>query len=223
MAQKRLFVLTYALLSICALSASAAPRTFHAVPDRVNGSGVAFSIGYTAGVHQGTVASVIGEATMQPEATFQISSARFVVAVKDFATGNPKRDCHMREALGLDYAVSSFPTQHICGATNTLPSSGPNSIAFPNAIFTLDSIEDVAAIQGVQSFTANGSFELHGVKQAVKVPMVMTLAQDGSKQLNVSGEFTVKLADYGIVVMPVLFITVADNAQVKLNLTLQED
>ncbi len=223
MTRNHVTLLSTALLSLVALSAQAAPRTFSAVPGANRNSGVSFSLDYTGGVHQGTVAAVSGTAVMQPEASFQIASARFVVAIQDLSTANVKRDCHMREALGLDYSTSIFPTQHVCGATNTLPTTGPNAIAFPNAIFTLDSIENVAATEGVQSFTANGTFEIHGVKQSVKVPMVLTLAQNGSKQLTITGDFSIKLADYGITVMPFLFITVADTAQVKLNLTMQEN
>ena len=97
------------------------------------GSNLLFEIGYTAGVHKGSASQV--EGLVNFDANNQLTLANFTVPLSSLSTGNSTRDCHMREALGINYELSNFPKDHVCEAGDVLPSSGPNSVAYPTIEF----------------------------------------------------------------------------------------
>lgn len=71
----------------------------------LTGSGLKFSVGYSAGVHKGVASEIDGSAAI--DVHDQINSLNFKIPIRSMSTGNLPRDCHMREALGLD--AISYP------------------------------------------------------------------------------------------------------------------
>ncbi|MFT3713610.1 MAG: YceI family protein [Archangium sp.] len=88
---------------------------------------------------------------------------------------------------------------------------------FPRAILAIDSIEkpSAPALANGASVTGTvvGSFELHGVRRAVKVPV--TLKMDGEGKVRVSGKFEVPFADYSVQRPQRLFLKLGDTAIVS--------
>ncbi|MBC7384704.1 MAG: YceI family protein [Cryobacterium sp.] len=188
------------------ISSAAVAAPYHPVSIGES-SGVNFEIGYTAGTHEGH-AQISGTVDLNPE-TLEIFSASFSVPVKSMDSGNAKRDCHIRESLGINYIGSVYPQSHACNGKNQLPTDGPNSVAYPEMKFTF-----VTVTAGI----AKGSFEMHGVKKDIEIPLKLT--KDAEGRVMVKSDFDLKLNDYGVVVKPFLVITTADVATVHLNLLL---
>ncbi len=200
------------LISLTALLvAGAAPAaTYVPVSADAAKSGLAFAINYTAGVHEGVTKVAEGELEIDP-AKLEILSGEVGFPIAAIDSANTKRNCHILESLGVDYTHSVYPKDHICGSDNLLPASGPDSVAFPKITFQFRS----AAADGKVS----GIFSMHGVEKELTVPVTLT-AEAGGK-LHVVSTFTVHLPDYGVVVKKFLFVTVADDARVSVDLHLQ--
>ena len=87
---------------------------------------------------------------------------------------------------------------------------------FPRAVLTIDSIEKPSAPALTSGSpvtgTVVGSFELHGVRRAVKVPITLKLDAEG--HVRVSGKLEVPFADYNVQRPQRLFLKLGDVAQV---------
>ncbi len=87
---------------------------------------------------------------------------------------------------------------------------------FPKAFLIIDALEKPSAptLAKGASITAEvkGSFELHGVRRSLRVPVTMKL--DGEGMLRVTGRFPVPLADFAISRPQRLFLKLGDTAQV---------
>ena len=95
---------------------------------------------------------------------------------------------------------------------------------FPFALLTIDKIErpsatTIAAGQGAEG-EAVGTFELHGVRRAVRFPARVRLEADG--KLWVSGKFPVPFADYNIQRPQRLFFKLGDVADVSFEVAFTE-
>jgi hypothetical protein len=133
----------------------------------------------------------------------------------------------MREALGLDYSAGGrFPKEHVCDGDNRMPTSGPESIAFPDIrLQVLDArpLDDVALLGSGKPVRVeiDVRWTVHGVTRPAKE--LVRAVRDGTG-LHVRGRSTVVLADYGIVVKAtkVLFteIKVGDAVTVTYDLRL---
>src|SRR5262245_35509977 len=97
-------------------------------------TGISFRLPYTGGTHTGSARSASGTLTFDPSSLIRIN-AHIVVPIDDIHSGDSKRDCHMREALGLDYTRSQFPKSHVCDNANRIPTSGPDSVVYPTIEF----------------------------------------------------------------------------------------
>ena len=91
---------------------------------------------------------------------------------------------------------------------------------FPRAVLTIDSIvaPSGAALTAGGSVTGEvvGSFELHGVRRAVKVPLTVKMENDG--HVRVSGKFEVPFSDYNVQRPQRLFLKLGDVAQVTFDM-----
>lgn len=91
---------------------------------------------------------------------------------------------------------------------------------FPLAVLTIDSIEKASAPSVAAGSTVTGtvvgSFELHGVRRAVKVPVTLKLDAEGKARI--SGRFEVPLADYNVQRPQRLFLKLGDVAQVNFDM-----
>ncbi len=87
---------------------------------------------------------------------------------------------------------------------------------FPYAILSIDSITQAAPAALAVGLTANavgtGSFEVHGVRRAVSMPLKVKL--DSESRLVAMGSFSVPFADYNISRPKRLFLKLGDTADV---------
>ena len=88
---------------------------------------------------------------------------------------------------------------------------------FPFALLQVDKIERPSAAELTAGKSAEGeavgSFEVHGVRRAVR--FAVKLALDEAKRLTISGSFDVPFADYGIARPSRLFLKLGEVAQVS--------
>ena len=153
--------------------------------------------GFVRFVVEGPLDDVIGETrqssgvlTFSPEAWSKGTGA-IAVDLSSIRTGIDQRDKDMR----VEFLETS---------------------RFPRAVLTIDSIEkpSAPALANGASVTGTvvGSFELHGVRRAVKVPITMKADADG--HVKVSGKFEVPFSDFNVQRPQRLFLKLGDVAQV---------
>ena len=216
--------------------AIAADREFLPIPAADGGTGVSFSIGFTAGVHKGRVSKVDG--SLKVDDQDRLMSAHFSVPITAMSTGDATRDCHMREALGIDYSKSKFPADHACNSQNQLPDTGGDSVVFPFIEFDFQNFKlangEVLPTQlevgKTYELAVQGSWLVHGqshnfgpgaTPDSILVHVQKTDAT--SNVLRLTSKLEIILKDHGIVVKPFkLFgpfaITVSDRVKVNLDL-----
>lgn len=219
----RAWLLVSALLPIAAL---AEPRTYRVAPP-AEGSKAEAVVVYSLGSHAQAAQDVHGEVTLDP-ATLSGGSGSVVVPIAGIRGDGGTRDCHMREALGLDYTAGGrFPREHVCDGQDRLPPSGSESVAFPDIRLELlgaRPLDDLALLEAGKPVRVEVEvrWTLHGVSRQ-RQELVRVL-RDGAG-LRARGRSTIVLADHGVVVKPtrVLFaeITVGDAVTVTYDLRLQ--
>jgi polyisoprenoid-binding protein YceI len=96
---------------------------------------------------------------------------------------------------------------------------------FPFALMTVDKIErpsaeKLEAGKGVEG-EAVGSFEVHGIRRAIRVPVKLKLDDKG--RMTVNGAFDVPFADYGIQRPQRLFLKLGDTAEVSFEVAFLEN
>jgi hypothetical protein len=194
-----------------------------------NATGVTFQIAYSLGVHDGTVSEM--DSSVQLSDKNKILSGEFTVPLSAMATGNATRDCHMREALGIKYEGSAFPTDHVC-VGDQLPATGPNAMAFENLQFKFKNVKaaaselpEVLEVGKSYPILIQGQWTLHGVTVDVgtdeSIAVQVKLLDGATGELQLFGKFELSLAKFGVVVKPfkIAFVKigVADNAKVTIN------
>jgi len=227
--QQNLKVLSlFPALLLLGAAANADATTYQLTPHGPGNTGVKFSIGYTAGTHRGQASQALGNvvATTSP---LQIQTASISIPITAMSTDDTKRDCHMREAFGLDYSRSKYPNEHICDSDHRTPLSGPDAIVFPEIKLELESWTSAsdAVPSSALNLTPGTSLDIiarvkltmHGVtKEGVNIPLRLNYLDQGKGQIQVTGKFDVLLADFGVIVKKFLFIAVKDSATVNLDL-----
>jgi len=181
-------------------------------------SSIRYKLAYSLGFHSGKALWPKGRIEVE-EKPFRLVFSEISLPISAMSTGSEKRDCHMREALGLDYSKSAYPKEHVCDSENRMPSEGANAAIFTEIHFKGFPVEAKGLdpdFEGEQTFRISGSLEIHGVKNPVQVDM--KLSRHGPQTMNATGGFDVKLSDYGITVKPFLLIAVKDSAHVDLDL-----
>jgi polyisoprenoid-binding protein YceI/mono/diheme cytochrome c family protein len=199
---------------------------FALLPGPGGETGVNFDIGYFAGTHHGSAHALNAQLVMQLGENFSIKAGKFSVPVESMDTDNKTRNCHLREALTLDYTRSRFPNEHVCDSDDQLPASGNDSAAFPQIELEMT---DYAVAGGRKALVAGDALDLdlkakvqmHGVTKENVPIRVRVSYTDGPKGLvRITGNFTLLLSSYGATVKPVVgnFGTVNDEATVNLDL-----
>lgn len=189
----------------------AQPRTYRVAPPS-EGSKAEAVVVYSLGTHTVTAKDVHGEVTLDPT-TLASGSGTVVVPLAGLHGDGSTRDCHMREALGIDYAAGGrFPKEHVCDEQNGLPAHGAESVAFPDIRLELLGARplDDPGLPGQGKpvrVELDVRWTVHGVSKQQKE--LTRVVQEGNG-LHVRGRSTVVLADFGVVVKPtrVLFATV---------------
>lgn len=180
-----------------------------------------FSIGYTLGIHQGKVQKISGqfEITDKP---FRIKSGFAEVDISDLITDNPKINCHLQEALGIEYEKSEFPDDHVCDGENKIPPTGPNSITYPKIRFVIKRAElvsgncEAACVQKL-----SGTWTIHGQTKKTRGMLVKLEKVPEGYRVDFTQEF--RLTDYGVIVKSFLFVSVDEAAKVHMNVILEKE
>jgi hypothetical protein len=201
------------------------PRTYRVAPVP-DGSKAEAIVVYSLGSHTQTAQEIRGELTLDT-ATLSGGSGSVVVPIAGIHGDGSTRDCHMREALGLDYGAGGrFPKEHVCDDRNRLPASGAESVAFPDIrleILGARPLDDVGLLASGKPVRVelDVRWTVHGVAKQQKE---LTRVVQEANGLHARGRSTVVLADHGIVVKPtkVLFaeITVGNAVTVTYDLRL---
>ena len=182
-------------------------------PSLDSGSSIQYTLPYSMGIHEGKIKTITGIVSLDLE--HSIGSGELHVPIEALETGKEEQNCHLREAMGLNYQSSDFPKEHVCDKNHQLPSSGKNAIAYPEIIFKISSIKTTSDT----ALTVNGVWTMHGVSHPAQIEMKLRHQGD---QLRLQGEIHISLKDYGIEVKSarVLFVTISvhDQATVKLDL-----
>jgi hypothetical protein len=183
------------------LPALAEGRTYRvAAPSE--GSKAEAVVVYSLGTHTVTAQDVHGEVTLDP-AALASGSGTVVVPVAGLRGDGGTRDCHMREALGIDYAAGGrFPKEHACDDHDRLPPSGPDSVAFPEIrmeILGARPLDELSLLDAGKPVRVelDVKWTIHGVTRERKE--LTRVLRDGTG-LHARGRSTVVLADHGIVV-----------------------
>jgi polyisoprenoid-binding protein YceI len=197
-------------------------------------NGVKFAIPYTAGVHEGTAKVIQGQVVLNGN---KLETIQVSVPIDSMSTGNITRDCHMREALGIDYTNSEFPAQHVCDSNNKTPATGPNSVVFPTIEFLFQAADHAQIINfdpsvaDVQKLAVVGKITMHGISQAIKVGategvQTTVTRMAGTDDLRLQTQFEVVLDDHKVQVKPFklgpIEIGVGKKAKVTLDLVLKK-
>lgn len=194
----------------------------------VEKTGLAFHIPYSMGTHDGEAR--IGKAKIILDMKNPIAtSGEFTVPIETMTTGNPERDCHMRESLGLNYEQSDFPKVHVCNEKNQLPETGKNAVVFPEIIFKILSLKsndpsgEILTDRETQ-VEVEGQLSIHGVNRKEKIPLKIIPVGD---KIRLQGEMQLSLKDYNIVVKSgkILFVTISvkDLVKASFNLLIEPD
>jgi len=146
-------------------------------------------------------------------------TGEFSVTLAAMNMNNKERNCHMREALGLNYALSEFPSRHICDENFEIPKTGKNAIVYPEILFRILSIKNISQMDNEATFEVEGQWTIHGVSK--KQILAIKLSPDKEKmRISTTAKFNLK--DYGVKVKPVkvmlLPIEVVDPITVEINL-----
>ncbi|MFN9066994.1 MAG: hypothetical protein ACK5V3_07185, partial [Bdellovibrionales bacterium] len=152
--------------------------------------------------------------------------------IESLTTSNKTRDCHMLEALGLNYNDSQFPERHVCNSQDQLPKTGPNSIAYPSIAFQFQNFSQEPSVPlqvGVPTKArVRALLQIHGVtRQFNALPIQVTkTTKQGQTFLRVQSQFQLSLQNFNIIVKPVKIgpfsFGVKDTLSVSLDLILKE-
>lgn len=92
--------------------------------------------------------------------------------------------------------------------------------SFPEAIFVLDSVTGAGSLAGVglTQITVHGKMTIHGVTKPLAVPASLTPADAGALRLQT--EFPLKITDFGIPRPEFLFLKLAEDVRILVDLTI---
>jgi hypothetical protein len=207
------------------VTALAEQRTYRVAPP-AEGSKAEAVVVYSLGTHTQVAQDIRGEVTLDTS-TLAGGSGTVVVPIAGIHGDGGTRDCHMREALGIDDAAGGrFPKEHVCDGQDKLPATGPESVAFPDIrleILGARPLDDPGLLGTGKPVRVelDVRWTLHGVSKQQKE--LTRVVQEGNG-LHARGRSTVVLADHRVVVKAtkVLFaeIKVGDAVTVTYDLRL---
>jgi polyisoprenoid-binding protein YceI len=172
-------------------------------------AGVTFKLPYSMGTHDGKATRVGATVNYDPAHPESIAGS-LAVRIEDLKTGNDERDCHMREALGLDYSKSDYPKDHVCDSRDKLATVGGNSVAYPMIIFGFKGMTgpNGGPVKIPGDVEVNGEWTIHGTTRPARVPMHVEPEGNGFR---LTGKHAFSLKAYGVEVKSahVLFVTIS--------------
>lgn len=194
-------------------------RTYR-VAQTGEGPGITTKLSYTFGVHENHVSRATGEVRFDPAAPRDVSGT-LAVPIDALVSDDAERDCHMREALGLDYGRSQYPKEHVC-RDDRLPAG---AVAFPEILLRVRGGTADPLSPGKESpVTLDADWTIHGVTRPARLQLTASPDATTPGAVRIRGTSTVRLSDFGIVVKSAqaLFVTVSvgDSANVQFDLKL---
>jgi len=202
------------LLLLLPMAAMAEPRPYQASP-WPGAPGVEVAVPYSFGTHHQAAAVVQGTVLLDRE-TLTVRSGQLRVPVAALRSDDAKRDCHLRESLGLDYATSRYPVEHVCNDRNELPGAGGDALVFRDLRLDVSGgrpLDEVGLlVQGKEvRIQVDGSWTVHGVTRPAQLRLAVTADPKDPSALRVRGTAALKLHDFGVVVktVNVLFVVVS--------------
>ena len=201
--------------------------TYRPATAAAGAASVQIDLPYTFGTHNFQVATLQGEVRADWKDA-PVVSGRLVVPLTSLRGGGDTMNCHMREAMGLDYTKSAFPGSHVC-SSGQLPASGNDAVAFPEIVFEIKRVTiNGARSRGAEGDTfpvvASGRWTIHGVTRNDSIDLRLTVPPNEAahpRSIRIEGARKVRLADYGIQVKRALVITAGEEATVKLDFRLK--
>lgn len=218
----------FLLTSMLTCGLYAAETHYGISPERPAKDMLSFSIPYTFGTHEGTIGALQAEVVTNEDD--QVLRATFQVPINSMKTGNAERDCHMIEALGIDYTQSRFPKEHICTNDNTLPESGPDSVQYPDIkveFINMTLPKDPFSIGIPQISDVSVNMSIHGTTKVFKfekVTLTKTINGNGAPGFRILTKLSLSLKDFNIQVKAAkigpISINVKDKVSINVNIDL---
>ena len=207
---------------LAAVARADAPQAYRLVQGAA-GPGISVSLHYTFGTHEVRALRATGEVRFDPDAPESMRGS-LRVPIDDLKSDNAERDCHMREALGLDYARSPFPKEHVCAGNGI----APGMVAYPEIALEVRGAQSppVATLSvGKETpVSIDATWSLHGVSRPAKLALTVSRDAKTPGALRIHGSAQIRLQDFGVVVKSatIVFVTssVDETATVQFDLTL---
>lgn len=200
--------------------------------------GISFEVGYNVaafeGKHHGVVKSANSKILINEKA--ELEYATFSAPVVDILLDggdNVLRDCHMHQALALNYGAKtncSYPEDDTCDDNGKLVSSGPDAAEFKNIEFSFVKFLNTEKDSGSVGFEIGKTYNrtalvkatIHGVTRMEKAEVIVMPLSPDSVRVKTQKPLEVSLEDYQIVVRkPFPFMGVGSKVDISLNLLLQ--
>lgn len=106
--------------------------------DQPNLTPVQFFVKYALGTHKGYASRVHGQIVLNEN--YELLKSDLRLNLSEMSSNDNTRDCHMREAMGIEYAQSRFPGDHVCDSNDRIPTVGPDSVVYPQVMFKIEKI-----------------------------------------------------------------------------------
>ncbi len=218
-------------LAFCLLSLSwladpswAETRAWRVAPPS-QGTRIEILVSYSLGTHTQTVREVRGQVRVDANSLRSVDGL-LMVPISAINGDGGLRDCHMREALGLDYRSSHFPSEHVCDRDNELPASGPDAVVFRDLQFALKElrpIDDPRLLQQGKpvSVEIQGIWTIHGVSKPTK--LVAQVSREGpAGGLRIHTREYLNFKDFDVVIKAarVLFTSITAGTAAIVNIDL---
>jgi polyisoprenoid-binding protein YceI len=218
MRQAPLFVLA----ALLAPAGQAAVQAYRLAQGK-EGPGITLSLPYTFGTHTDRIARVAGELHLDPDSPQGVSGT-LRVPIDAIVSDSAERDCHMREALGLDYSRSQYPREHVC-KDDRLPAA---AVAYPEIVLEVRGAQappvTTMSVGRESPVAVQALWTIHGVTRPARLELTASRDAKTPGALRIRGKSEVRLSDFGVVVKSaqVLFVTssVGEVATVQFELVL---
>ncbi|HEY6908060.1 MAG TPA: YceI family protein [Myxococcales bacterium] len=212
----------FVLVALCGLAARADVQTYRIAQGK-EGPGITTSLSYTFGTHGDRVVRVAGELRMDPDSPQGVTGT-LRVPIDAIVSDSQERDCHMREALGIDYSRSQYPREHVC-KDDRLPAG---AVAYPEIVLRIRGAQAAPVTSmsvGKDSpVSVDALWTIHGVTRPARLSLQASRDAKTPGAVRLRGTSEIRLSEFGVVVKSaqVLFVTssVGETATVHFDLEL---
>ena len=197
----------FVVAALCASTARADVQTYRIAQGK-DGPGITLSLPYTFGTHGDRAVKVLGELRMDPDSP-QAVAGTLRVPIDAIVSDSAERDCHMREALGVDYARSQYPREHVC-KDDRLPAG---VVAFPEIVLQVRGAQaapvTTMSVGKETPVSIQALWTIHGVTRPARLQLTASRDAKTPGAVRLRGNSEVRLSDFGVVVKSahVLFVT----------------